>query len=57
MEALWLKQSSCIDKVKQVLDIGLPEPPNKFFVDAIKKLLMLWTRCCEQLADCNVTDF
>jgi hypothetical protein len=38
MEALWLKQFSCIDRVKHT---GLLEPPNKFFVDAVKKLLML----------------
>jgi hypothetical protein len=57
MEALWVKQFSCIDKVKQVLDGGLLEPSNKFFVDAIKKLLMLWTRFSEQLADSNMTDF
>jgi hypothetical protein len=57
MEALWLKQFSCIDRMKQVLDTGLLDPPNKFFVGAMKKLLMLWTRCCEQLADCNMTDF
>jgi hypothetical protein len=57
MEALWLKQFSCIDKVKQVLDTGVLELPNKFFVDAIKKLLMLWTRCSVQLVDSNMTDF
>jgi hypothetical protein len=52
-----MAQTTCINEVKQVLDIGLQEPPNKFFADAIKKLVMLWTSCSEQLADCNMTDF